>query len=343
MIISDIDTIVPPQTAAGPGIAPPPSSAPHLVERRAPRRRHLVNARRLDSMSTTRRLSSTSPIAASPASSSGSQFDTSPTSSSSSTSTTSSTTATPPPDAATRRHPMVTRARASIHKPNPWYAMTAVTPTVSPIPTSARSALRDPNWKAAMQHEFDALQSNHTWWLIPRLARANIVTGKWVFKHKFNPNGSLGCYKVRWVVRDFTQRAGNWHRLRRNLHLCGEAGNHLHCPNIDRKSSMASPAARCLQRVPPQSPRRKGALPAADRVFDPAQPDVVCLLSRSLYGLRQAPRAWFTRIIGFLISIGFVATRSDSSLSVLRHGSSTAYLLLYVDDMVLSASTDALL
>jgi len=47
--------------------------------------------------------------------------------------------------------------------------------------------------------------------------------------------------------------------------------------------------------------------------------------------------------VGFLHSIGFVATRSDSSLFVLRRGSNTAYLLLYVDDMVLSASSEALL
>jgi hypothetical protein len=76
---------------------------------------------------------------------------------------------------------------------------------------------------------------------------------------------------------------------------------------------------------------------------DPDQPDAVCLLSRSLYGLRQAPRAWFTRIAGFLRSIGFVATRLDSSLFVLRRGSDTAFLLLYVDDMVLNTSTDKLL
>lgn len=42
-------------------------------------------------------------------------------------------------------------------------------------------------------------------------------------------------------------------------------------------------------------------------------------------------------------SIGFVQSRADSSLSVLRRGSDTAYLLLYVDDMILSASTPSLL
>jgi hypothetical protein len=70
-----------------------------------------------------------------------------------------------------------------------------------------------------------------------------------------------------------------------------------------------------------------------------AQPDHVCLLAKSLYGLRQAPRAWYTRIGDFLRSIGFITTRSDTSLFVMRHGSNTAYLLLYVDDIIHTASS----
>ena len=73
------------------------------------------------------------------------------------------------------------------------------------------------------------------------------------------------------------------------------------------------------------------------------QPDADCLLSKSLYGLRQALRDWFTRIASFLRAIGFVATRSDTSLFVLRRGTDKAFLLLLVDDMVLSASTEVLL
>lgn len=53
---------------------------------------------------------------------------------------------------------------------------------------------------------------------------------------------------------------------------------------------------------------------------DLERPDNVCLLSRSLFGLRQAPRAWFTRFIDHVINIGFVQSRADSSLFVLRHG-----------------------
>jgi hypothetical protein len=76
---------------------------------------------------------------------------------------------------------------------------------------------------------------------------------------------------------------------------------------------------------------------------DTAFPDAVCLLDKSLYGLRQAPRAWFTRFAGFITTLGFQPTRSDSSLFVLRRGKDTAYLLLYVDDIVLTGSSSSLL
>jgi len=76
---------------------------------------------------------------------------------------------------------------------------------------------------------------------------------------------------------------------------------------------------------------------------DTNQPDKVCLLDKSLYGLRQAPRAWFTRFAEFVIKFGFTATLSDSSLFVLRRGNDVAYLLLYVDDIVLTGSSSALL
>ncbi|KAK1684485.1 hypothetical protein QYE76_045333 [Lolium multiflorum] len=63
-------------------------------------------------------------------------------------------------------------------------------------------------WLAAMHDEFDALQRNQTWTLVPRPPHANIITGKWVFKHKFHPDGTLDRHKARWVVRGFRQRAG---------------------------------------------------------------------------------------------------------------------------------------
>jgi hypothetical protein len=59
-----------------------------------------------------------------------------------------------------------------------------------------------------MQDEFSALLANHTWDLVQCPPQSNVVTGKWVFKHKFKADGSLERYKARWVLRGFTQRPG---------------------------------------------------------------------------------------------------------------------------------------
>jgi hypothetical protein len=68
-------------------------------------------------------------------------------------------------------------------------------------------------------------------------------------------------------------------------------------------------------------------------------PGQVCKLHKSLYGIKQAPRTWFLRFTSFLIKLGFHGSKSDTSLFVLHHGSSIAYLLLYVDDIILTASS----
>ncbi|GJR74735.1 ribonuclease H-like domain-containing protein [Tanacetum coccineum] len=76
---------------------------------------------------------------------------------------------------------------------------------------------------------------------------------------------------------------------------------------------------------------------------DHAHPDYVCLLQKSLYGLKQAPRAWFQRFASYAIRVGFRHSRTDSSLFIYHRGSETAYLLLYVDDIILTASSSTLL
>ena len=77
--------------------------------------------------------------------------------------------------------------------------------------------------------------------------------------------------------------------------------------------------------------------------FDSKYPTHVCRLRRALYGLKQAPRAWFHRFSSFLLAIGFICSRADSSLFVLSKGADLIHLLLYVDDIVVTGSNSALL
>jgi hypothetical protein len=41
------------------------------------------------------------------------------------------------------------------------------------------------------------LMKNNTWCLVPKPAGANVISGKWIFRHKLHPNGSLARYKAR--------------------------------------------------------------------------------------------------------------------------------------------------
>jgi hypothetical protein len=62
-----------------------------------------------------------------------------------------------------------------------------------------------------------------------------------------------------------------------------------------------------------------------------------------LYELKQAPWAWYIRFATYLTTLGFIEAKSDTSLFIFHHGSDTVYLLLYIDDIIRTASSTELL
>jgi hypothetical protein len=75
----------------------------------------------------------------------------------------------------------------------------------------------------------------------------------------------------------------------------------------------------------------------------PISPHVVCKLQKALYGLKQAPRAWFSRLSNWLQKLQFCFSKSDSSLFLYRINGVTIYVLIYVDDIIITSShTDAI-
>jgi hypothetical protein len=75
-------------------------------------------------------------------------------------------------------------------------------------PRNLEEALRDKNWKHAMDAEYDALMNNKTWHLVPPQKGRNVIDCKWVYKIKRKADGSLDRYKARLVTKDFKQRYG---------------------------------------------------------------------------------------------------------------------------------------
>jgi hypothetical protein len=235
----------------------------------------------------------------------------------------------------TNVHSVRTRGKAGIAQPVDRLNLHVV--PMSPLPRSVRDALSEPNWRSAMQAKYDALIANDTWSLVPRPPGVNVVTGKWIYRHKLLADGSLDRYKAHWVLRGLTQRPGidydetfspvvkpatvrvvlSW-ALSQNwpIHQLDVKNAFLH--------GTLTETVYCMQ---------------PSGFVDSSRLDFVCRLNKSLYGLKQAPRAWHHRFASHLVSLGFVEAKADTSLFICRHGPDTTYLLLYVDDIVLTASS----
>ena len=65
-------------------------------------------------------------------------------------------------------------------------------------------------------------------------------------------------------------------------------------------------------------------------------PQHVCLLKNALYCLKQAPRAWFDRFSMDLLHLGFTSNKADPSLFTLKTHQGKIFLLLYVDDIIVT-------
>lgn len=68
----------------------------------------------------------------------------------------------------------------------------------------------------------------------------------------------------------------------------------------------------------------------------------MCNLNKALYGLKQAPRAWYEELKAFLIAARFCNSLADTLLFTENRGTDIVYILVYVDHIVVTGSSDAL-
>jgi hypothetical protein len=68
-----------------------------------------------------------------------------------------------------------------------------------------------------------------------------------------------------------------------------------------------------------------------------------CKLQKSLYNLKQTPRPWYKHFATYSCALGFKSSTSDTSLLVLFDGTDVFYLLLYIDGIIITASSNGML
>ena len=77
--------------------------------------------------------------------------------------------------------------------------------------------------------------------------------------------------------------------------------------------------------------------------IDQSHPHHVCSLQKSIYGLKQAPRAWYNELRSGLLELGFFNSKSDSSLFIFNRDGILLYVLVYVDDLILTGNNSQFL
>ncbi|KAM1055587.1 hypothetical protein PS2_028857 [Malus domestica] len=234
---------------------------------------------------------------------------------------------------------MVTRAKDGIRRPNPKYALLAITVDDLVEPTCFSQANKYPEWRQAMADEFNALQRTGTWTLVPCQPHFNVLPNKWVYRIKRKSDGSIERFKARLVANGFHQQEGLDYGetfspvvTHATIRLILSVALHFHWP---------------IRQLDVQNAFLHGTL--AEDVFmrqpsgfvDPQYPTHVCKLRRSLYGLKQAPRAWFQCFSHHLEDLGFLASTADSSLFTYFNGATIIYLLIYVDDILVTGNDAA--
>ena len=68
-------------------------------------------------------------------------------------------------------------------------------------------------------------------------------------------------------------------------------------------------------------------------------PNHICCLRKAIYGLKQAPQAWYLRFSSFLLQQGFFCCQLDTSMFIFRRGKYILYVILYVDDIIVTGNS----
>ena len=234
---------------------------------------------------------------------------------------------------------MITRAKAGIFKPKPRLYLTTSHTKIS-VPASVSEALEDHNWRNAMTEEMNALARNNTWCLVQPTSDMKIVGNKWVFRIKQKADGQIERYKARLVAKGFHQTPG--------IDFNETFSHVVKAATIQLVLSIAVMKNWGVIQLDVNNAFLNGDLVEdvymmqPEGFIDKAQPNHVCKLRKALYGLKQAPRTWFEKLKRALIDWGFTNSKSDTSLFILQQGRDIIFVLIYVDDILITGSKESL-
>ncbi|KAI3810934.1 hypothetical protein L1987_20606 [Smallanthus sonchifolius] len=207
-------------------------------------------------------------------------------------------------------------------------------------PKNVEMALNDNKWIEAMQEELAQFDKLKVWNLVDLPKGAYPIGTKWVFKCKKDDRGVVVRNKARLVVQGFNQQEGIDYtevyapvaRLEAiRLFLAFASFKGFKVFQLDVKSAFLY--GNVKEEVYVCQP------PGFE---DPLNPNMVFKLDKALYGLHQAPRAWYETLSTHLLANDFVRGKIDSTLFIKKSGGDYLLVQIYVDDIIFGSTNEGL-
>lgn len=196
-------------------------------------------------------------------------------------------------------------------------------------------------WRKSMEEEYRSLISNDTWDLVDLPRGRHPIKSKWVFNIKRDQHGNVEKYKSRLVAKGCSQRFGvdyketfspvvRYSSLRLILACAVEFGLKVHQMDV-ATAYLNGTLNEDIYMVQPEA------------FVDVKNPNKVCKLKKTLYGLKQAGREWNFKLDKVLRKIGFKPCNGDPCVYTMNFKEQRNIIAVYVDDILLAISNEHLL
>lgn len=194
---------------------------------------------------------------------------------------------------------------------------------LSEVPESFEEAIKDKNWKTAIDEELNSLKERETWQLVELPENEEIIDSKWVFREKII--NSVVVKKARLVARGFKQSALDEEVYAPVARLA----------TIRVLLSLYLELNLYVQQLDVNCAFLYGTLQNPVFMKQPEglneNPKLICKLTKSLYGLKQAPKTWNDLFHKKLTDLGLQRSKKDPCF----YFNQVTFLLVYVDDVIL--------
>ncbi|KAF5465891.1 hypothetical protein F2P56_015856 [Juglans regia] len=187
-----------------------------------------------------------------------------------------------------------------------------------------------------MDTELQALEQNKTWLITDLPLGKEVVACKYMYKIKYNFDGTIERLKARVVAKSFTQQEGI-----NNTETFSPVAKFV---TVQVLLSLAAVYGWLLHQFDVNNAFLHGALSEEIYMHKPpgytkGGPHQVCKLLKSIYALKQASRQWYSKFSTSLIEFGFEQSKVDYSLFTKLDGDSFLALLVYIDDIIVASNS----